>query len=185
VSHYLQTVLALIDEAFAGTQRDEECTLHQAQLRDCIGDFEIAEEEWLHQKLRDPETNWRDVPAASLDECDAVLSHASPQSWLFYLPAYMKRALELLATNAEESYLPSSVVFHLTLQRRSAGLNFYVFERFQQITEAQERAIIAFLEYVRDYPQKRTWDAESATEALNSYWALPESKRFRGIEIAH
>ncbi len=128
----LQNVLGLIDEAFAGTQRDESCTIHQAQLADETLDREIPDEEWLVAKLRDPEINWRDVPTPSLDECDAALSHATPTSWLFYLPAYMKRALELLTANSEDSNLPNSVIFHLTLERKSPGLNFYVFERFRQ-----------------------------------------------------
>lgn len=115
----LQNVLALIDEAFAGTQRDESCTIHQAQLADETLDREIPDEEWLVAKRRDPEINWRDVPASSLDECDAALSHATPTSWLFYLPAYMKRALELLNANSEDSNLPNSVIFHLSATGRA------------------------------------------------------------------
>jgi hypothetical protein len=61
----LQNVLALIDEAFAGTQRDESCTIHQAQLADETLDREIPDEEWLVAKRRDPEINWRDVPATA------------------------------------------------------------------------------------------------------------------------
>jgi hypothetical protein len=179
----LQNVLALIDEAFAGTQRDESCTIHQAQLADETLDREIPDEEWLVAKLRDPEINWHDVPAPSLDECDAALSHATPTSWLFYLPAYMKRALELLTANSEGSNLPNSVIFHLTLERRSPGLNFYVFERFRQITPAQERAIVAFLEYIKGYSTVDSWHPKCATEALDSYWGLPQDRRFRGIEF--
>lgn len=99
----IEGVLALIDLAFAGLQRDEDCTLHQAQLLDQTMSREISEEEWAAAKGLDPQTDWRDVPAASLDECDAVLSHASPQSWLFYIPAYMKRALELLDDDSIQS----------------------------------------------------------------------------------
>src|ERR1700749_3582173 len=96
----LEELLKLIDLAFMGTKRDEECTLHQAQFADTFGDVPITDDEWTRrraaEKLRDPETDWRDIPASSLDECDAAQSHANPQSWHFYLPAYMRRALELL-----------------------------------------------------------------------------------------
>ncbi len=179
----LQNVLALIDEAFAGTQRDESCTIHQAQLADETLDREIPDEEWQVAKGRDPEINWRDVPTSSLDECDAALSHATPTSWLFYLPAYMKRALELLNANSEGSNLPNSVIFHLTLDRGSSGSSFYVFERFKQITPAQERAIVAFLEYVKGYSTADRWHPKCAKEALASYWGIPQKERFRGIEI--
>jgi hypothetical protein len=114
-----------------------------------------------------------DVPASSLDECDAALSHATPSSCLFYLPAYMKRALELLAANDRNSDLPNSVTFHLTLDRGSSGPSFYVFERFRQITPAQERAIVAFLEYVKGYSTADRWHPKCAKEALDSFWVMP------------
>ncbi|MBS0416179.1 MAG: hypothetical protein JSR66_00590 [Proteobacteria bacterium] len=78
------------------------------------------------------------------DNCP--LSHATPTNWLFYLPAYMKRALELLNANSKDSNLPNSVIFHLTLDRGSSGQSLYVLERFKQVTPEKERAIIAFLD---------------------------------------
>jgi len=96
----IRDIQTLIEDAFVGIQRDDGCTLHQNQFSDTFGDFDISDEEWNRlrdaERFRDPETDWRDVPAASLDECDAALSHAPPQCWCFYLPAYMRRALELL-----------------------------------------------------------------------------------------
>jgi len=50
----VQDVLALIDDAFASSQRDESCTLHQAQLADETLDREIRDDEWLIAKHRDP-----------------------------------------------------------------------------------------------------------------------------------
>jgi hypothetical protein len=95
----------------------------------------------------------------------------------------MKRALELLDANSEDSNLPNSVIFHLTLDRGSSGPRFYMFERFKQITPAQERAIIAFLEYVKGYSTADRWHPRCATEALDSYWGKPQHERFRGIAI--
>jgi hypothetical protein len=178
----LQAVLALIDEAFAGVQRDEDCTLHQAQLFDHTLDREISEDEWGDAERRDPETDWRNIPASSIDECDAALSHATLKSWLFHMPAYMKRALQLLDTDA---WLPGSVIFHLTYDNKCQGLGWRSIERFRQLTARQVEAVVAFLSYIIAYPSKRTGFADHATEALNSYWALPPSKRPRGIEIAH
>jgi hypothetical protein len=111
----VRDIQTLIVEAFVGIRRDDDCTLHQSQFSDTFGDFDISDEEWYRlrdaERFRDPETDWRDVPAAALDECDAALSHATPQCWCFYLPAYMRRALELLETDL---WFPHSVVFHLT-----------------------------------------------------------------------
>lgn len=181
----LQNVLGLIDAAFAGVQRDDECTLHQAQLLDHTLDREVSEEEWREAKQRDPETDWREVPVASLDECDCALSHATPKSWLFYMPAYMKHALELLDSTV---WFSGSVIFHLTYRSQREGLHWYVIERFKQLTPGQEEAVVAFLNYIIAYGSKSNWHAnqcaKSATEALNSYWALPSNKRRHGIEVA-
>ena len=179
----LQSVLALIDEAFIGVQRDEDCTLHHAQLLDCTMDWEISEGEWNDAKRRDPETDWRAVPASSIDECDAALSHATSQSWLFYMPAYMKRALELLDADLLMTWLPGSVIFHLTYDNKDPGLGWRSIERFRQLTTQQNDAVVAFLNYIVAYPVKRTSYAREAAEALNRYWALPMNERPCGIEI--
>jgi hypothetical protein len=165
-----------------GLKRDEECTLHQAQLDDESGSRRISREEWMAAKLWDPETDWRDVPASALEECDAALSHASAQSWHFYLPAYMERALDLIDTwgrtppeqrplRVED--LPFSVVWHLTYCDKS-GLGPLHLERYHRLNEAQESAVVAFLEFVRD---SHSFLADEADEALRKYWAMPQDQR--------
>jgi hypothetical protein len=49
----------------------------------------------------------------------------------------------------------------------------------------QIEPVVAFLKYIVAYPSESSWNADRATEALNSYWALPATKRPHGIEIAH
>ena len=110
------------------------------------------------------------MPAAVLDECDAALSHATPQGWCFYLPAYMRRALELLETDL---WSPDSVVFHLTYRHDSRS---HLLPRFTLLDAVQQNAIVAFLEYVRDHPRDM-YRSKAAAEALISYWALPVAKR--------
>jgi hypothetical protein len=181
VGRSFQDVIALIEAAFAGVTRDEDCTLHQAQLADQSLSRKISQKEWDAGKLRDPETDWRDVPDDSLDECGAALSHASPRSWLFYIPAYMRRALKLLDGGYLEVDLPNSVIFHLTHERENYGLAAYVLERFLQMNPEQEAAVVSFLEYFRDTADE--WHSRSAAEALSSYWALPPEKRQRSLII--
>lgn len=177
----LQNLLGLIETAFADVPRDDDCTLHHAQLRDCTLDWEVSEAEWIEAKLRDPETDWRDVPAASIDECDAALSHATPKCWLFYMPAYMRRALALLDTDL---WLPGSVIFSLTYRSDRDGLNWYTLKRFKQMSSRQEEAVIAFLNYIAAYPSRKQWNARSAIEALTSYWLTPPNQRPSGIVLA-
>jgi hypothetical protein len=176
----VEAIKALIHEAFLRLKRDEDCTLHQAQCDDepCV----MSREERTAAKRWDPETDWRDVPASALEECDCALSHASPQSWHFYLPAYMERALDLIDTwgrNPPEQR-PSaaelftfSVVFHLTYNDHRL-LGPHCLERFAQLNENQESAVVAFLEFVRD---SRSFLADEADEALQKYWAMPRDRR--------
>ena len=170
----IRDIQTLIEDAFVDIQRDDDCTLHQSQFSDTFGDFEISDEEWNRlrdaERFRDPETDWRKVPAASLDECDAALSHATPQCWCFYLPAYMRRALELLETDL---WFPDSMVFHLTSAHDSRS---HLLPRFTLLDAVQQNAIVAFLEYVRDHRRDK-YRSQAAAEALTSYWALPVAKR--------
>ena len=119
-----------------------------------------------------------------LDECDAALSHASPKSWLFYLPAYMKRALELHDAGPFTSWLPGSVIFHLTYDRKDPQQISYLLERFTQLTPEQERAVVAFLSYYSFQGRERNRYAEDAKAALDNYWALASGKRPHEIELA-
>ena len=177
----IATVDAAIEAAFAGVERDEECTLHQAQLRDHTLDREIAETEWDEAKARDRATDWLDVPDADLDECDAALSHATPECWRFYLPAYMRRALRLLDASITETWFPGSVVSHLSCPSKS--LEGYVLERFELLNAAQQKAVRTFLEYIRDYPAPRTSYRREAEIALQRYWGLEAQNRPTGPKI--
>ncbi len=178
----VEAIKALIHEAFQGLKRDEDCTLHQAQLDDDSASRRISRQEWTAAKLWDPETDWRDVPASALEECNSALSHISPQSWHFYLPAYMERALELIDTwgrtppeqrpcGVED--LPFSVVQHLTY-RDERGLGPAHLLNFHRLNEAQESAVVAFLEFVRD---SLSFVADDAAVALRKYWAVPPDRR--------
>jgi len=142
---------------------------------------EISQEEWDAQKRRDPEADWRDVPVRSIDECSAALSHATPKSWLFYMPAYMRRALELRDADPLETDLPGSVIFHLTHEPENHGLAAYVLERFLQMNPEQEAAVVSFLQYFRDSAHE--WHSRGASEALRSYWSLPPGQRQRSLLI--
>jgi len=176
----LSTVDATIEAAFLGVERDEECTLHEAQLRDHTLDREISDAEWQAARGKDRETDWRQVPAEYLDECDAALSHATPRSWRFYLPAYMRRALRLLDA---DTWLPGSVIFHLTYSGKSPMMASYKLERFNLLDVVQGEAVRQFLEYCRDHPGRRSYYQRDAELALGKYWALDEPKRPQGPKI--
>jgi hypothetical protein len=177
----IATVDATIEAAFAGVSRDEGCTLHRAQLLDQTMDREITETDWRDAKNRDQAMDWRDVPDDDLDECDAALSHATPECWRFYLPAYMRRAMRFLDTSILETWFPGSVLSHLTYPTKP--LQGYALDRFRTLDAAQQKAVRTFLEYVRDYPVARTSYRRDAEIALGKYWGLEEQSRPTGPKI--
>lgn len=170
----------LLEAAFLGVQRDEDCTLHQAQLADQSLSRKISREEWAAAGRLDPETDWRDVPTTALDECPEALSHATPPSWHFYLPAYMRHALDLIETPTWESI--GSVIFHLTYSEKN-NLGPYHLQRFRQLNEAQSWAVTAFLEFLRDYPNWDPFFPDDAKLALRKYWGLAPERRPPGLKI--
>ena len=178
----LANVMTLINRAFVGTKRDEECTLHQAQLADQSMSRDITDEERRAARDRDSQLDWREVPGVYLDECDAALSQLSPQGWHFYLPAYLRRALELLEADLLSSWLPGSVIFHLTFAPASKGLDWYRLERFKQLSAEQERAVGAFLEFVvTNAGNGDPSYAKDAARALKRYWSLSPQERPRRL----
>ena len=112
-----EEAIASIVEAFRGVDRDDAFTLHEAQLADQGLGRRISAKELADAKRLDPQQDWRDIPGSALEECNAALSHLSAGGWRFYIPAYMLHALALLEQGNTTSYLPGSVVFHLTLHQ--------------------------------------------------------------------
>jgi hypothetical protein len=106
----------------------------------------------------------------------------SPQGWHFYLPAYLGRALALLGADLLTTWLPGSVIFHLTFPPASKGLDWYRLERFKQLSAEEERAVVAFLEFVATNPINGVDSyAKEAARALKRYWSLSPQERPKGL----
>jgi hypothetical protein len=171
-------LIAEIEAAFAGSTRDPEQSLHQSQLTDQSMSRRIHGGEWREAGRRDPELDWREVPGDALDECDAALAHFTPESWRFYLPAYLSRSLAQFSAPRHETTMLHMVLFHLTCDKKyDLGMRSYVLARYQLLTPAQHQAVRHFLELVmqeslhlvettNDYYQTYA-DAQTA---LESYW---------------
>lgn len=170
---------AEIESAFSGVARDPEQSLHQAQLTDQGMSRRIPGREWMEAGRRDRERSWTEVPGEALDESDAALSHFTPESWRFYLPAYLCRSLALFTAPDFKADLLDIVLFQLTLREEADdGLKGYLIERYRSLTPSQHEAVRHFLELVvqeslhlvettNDHYQ--TYDA--AKTALESYWS--------------
>jgi hypothetical protein len=172
-----QQVIELIENAFAGVRRDPEQSLHQAQLDDQAIAREISPEERSRAGLLDDHDEWHEVSEAELQECPDAMSHFLPDSWCFYLPAYMRAAIALLDKPLWKADLPHRVLFALTYRNDSAGIGRYYLDRFERLDEAQCEAVWSFLIFVANSVGEHNFSSRDATEALQSYWALPLEKR--------
>jgi hypothetical protein len=168
---------ALLDElahAFTGVKRDPEQSLHQAQLTDQGMRRRITDAEWRAAGQLDSEESWERVPATALDECDSALSHFTPESWRFYLPAYMRRALACFVPPAYSYKQLSSVLFHLTYRPDGSS---YLLQRFELLDGRQRMAVRHFLEVVEcealalvEATNGHWWAFEDAKAGLDCYW---------------
>jgi len=172
-----QKIFAHLVAAFGYVQRDEGCTLHQAQLIDQSLHRDIPEEEYEEAKLLDPYFRWFEVPGADIEACDAALSHISPAGWRFYIPAYIKRAIELVDKPIWETGLTSSVIYHLTLPGNDLFMQHYALERFKMLNDEQVRAVSMALTFIANHLSTQTDWREDAMIALNSYWGLEPHAR--------
>ena len=157
------SLLAELACAFAGVRRDPEQSIHQAQLCDRgMSSHPATEAEWREGGERDPHVHWSEVPGKSVDECDAALAFFTPESWRFYLPAYLCRSLFHFSAPKFEKSMLSSILFQLTLQ----GTNdHYKRQRYTFLTQSQRDAVLHFLQIVEQ-------EALALIEASNSNWSI-------------
>jgi hypothetical protein len=170
-------VIAKLTAAFADVQCDELCTLHEAQFMDQYHADSTSAAEIQATKRLDIYTDWREVPAEHLDECDSALSFLSPKGWKFYLPAYLRRALDLIHKPSWETWLPGGVLFHLSLSTKYPDLATESARLFQTLNEAQVEAVAEVLRFVEEAVPPGTSLQEYAQSALQQFWALPPEQR--------
>jgi hypothetical protein len=170
-------VVEAIERAFSGVQRDSDQSLHQAQLTDQGIGREISEAEWKASALLDTDSEWHEVPDDDLQSCDAALSHLTPASWRYYLPAYMRAALKQLATPLWKYDVPHWVLHSLTYDDEYPGMGPYKLARFEALNESQAEAVARFLKFTVASPSAHNFYSRDAKIALEKYWGIPKEKR--------
>ena len=161
-------VVSQIETAFPELPMPD-VTLRQAQLADQSMRREIGEAEWEAEGRRDSGVCWTQVPADTLIECDAALSHLSEEAFVYYVPAYMRFSMQCLTRPiGGPNDVLGTTVFHLTDRAN------YSLGRYKRLSEAQIQAVIAFLRAVRD---GGGFYGDLAAKALQRYWETPESRR--------
>jgi|SRR5581483_4004330 len=164
----VQSLVARIEEVFPELPFPD-MTLRQAQLADETLDREISQEEWDATGRIDCTVIWKDIEPAVLIACDTALSHLSEEGFVYYIPAYMRLALNQLGVAADPEWEAfGSTIFHLTNRSN------YALGRFKRFSDTQIDTIIDFLRQIR---AAGGFEGKMAGEALDAYWESPEARR--------
>lgn len=155
-------VVSAIESAFAGVPRGR-VTLHEAEAMD----RRLSIEEATAARKRDPESDWRDVPAASIEECRAALCFVDADSWRFYLPAYMRLGLRHL--DAPRNLAIDVAIYSLDCGAGPPEAVERNLERFRGLRPDQAAAVRRFLTFASQ--NEDLCDAYVARQALDTYWA--------------
>lgn len=157
----VETIVQAIEAAFEGVRRGT-ITLHEAEVIDAYG----TEAERRAARARDTEEDWRDVPDSSIAACPDALTFVDPESWRFYLPAYMRFGLRHLKERHNQAL--DHAIYSLA-KGEDASLARYKLERFRTLSAEQAGAVRSFLELAT--ANDAYCDAVVAKEALETYWS--------------
>lgn len=164
-----------IETAFAGVERGNGLTLHEARAFEGT-DYCTADERARVQAL-DPETRWQDIPDSALEECLDRWAF-DEEGFRFHLPAYMRWHLRhprgLPPGCGGMLFLQLTVTGHKPKERLRSE------QAFDRFTLEQKRVIARFLEFMAlearhaEVPDaatdQETQIAYAAEQAWQSYW---------------
>jgi hypothetical protein len=153
----IEQVIKEVEDAFRGVPLGK-LTLHEAEALDGYA----TDVERRAARELDREQDWRDVPDTAIQECSVALSFLDPESWRFYLPAYIRYGLRHPGGGAVDSAIyalnPAGIRQHERITE----------ERFGTLNAGQVRAVCSFLLLAS---QNGDWcDDVVAKEALDGYW---------------
>ena len=145
-----QEVCHTIEAAFAGVTLGTGVGLQEAQGLDDYADAETC----AAYRAKDEKDDWHRLPTEALNHCHSSLSFFDAEGMRFHLPAY-------LLADLRGDY-GSGMAFCLTQSHDFDGY-------FGLLSEAQRRAVRAFLLHIADDPEYQ-FDHPHIVRALNEYW---------------
>lgn len=152
-----EAILGDIRRVFAGVRRGL-VTLHEAEVIDDYG----TDEERAAARLLDPDGPWEDVPDDHIAGSPWSLSHLDPQSWRYYIPAYVSWSLR--HPEDRENIIHDCIIYTFDI---GPGLVDYALARFETLTPDQAAAVARFLRH----RSQGDCDGAVAERALAEYWA--------------
>jgi len=154
-------VIAEITEAFSGVRRGA-ITLHEADVIDECG----SEKDRRSARARDIEKRWQDVPETDIESHSSALSFLCPESFRYYIAAYMVWSLRNYHTSKSAS---SDFTIYALTPNTNKAVDKRSLSRFAIFSSEQAKTIRHFLEFMVDHEDGHA-DATQAKLALDAYW---------------
>ena len=112
-------------------------------------------------------TDWRLIPEEVIDLNHQSLPFFSPEAYRFYLPAYLRRAIDTLFV-ADINVLEFTL-YNLVPDKTSSRILKRFERRKQALDDRQKQVVIRFLEFVKKWCDDDTL-SRVADEGLKEYW---------------
>lgn len=154
-------IIQSIQKAFANVARGS-ITLHQAEVIDSDGSVLDQQK----ARLLDQDTSWDQVPDSSLEECTSAICHLDPESWRYYLPAYLVWSIRNYQHS--DAIMIDFTIYSLKLTEDNDLLTEYEMNRFRLLDHEQSVAVYKFLDFMAE--QDEFVDSSAADEAITLYW---------------
>ena len=154
-------IITEITRAFANVRRGD-VTLHEARVIDSCG----SDKKRRAARSLDTESRWEDVPAAIIEAHPMILSYLCPESFRYYIAAYMVWSLRHYGSSCSDSL--DFTIYALTPDTNKLQ-DKWKLERFSIFSPAQARATQRFLRFMIVEGDSYT-DTYQAELALNVYW---------------
>jgi hypothetical protein len=135
-------------------------SLHQAIANTWAGEDQVAAARAL-----DLDRHWQEIPDQHIQDGAKALYGADPQSWRYFIPAFMIWALRNFKVS--DAFLADQTISSLYPSRPKPAFSTSRDERFETLSLAQKHAVRRFLAYVSDNEQYV--DAASARKALDDW----------------
>ncbi|PWU10334.1 MAG: hypothetical protein C5B50_25730 [Verrucomicrobia bacterium] len=154
-------IIAEITAAFSGVARGD-TTLHEADIIDRCGPDSARRA----ARARDAEKRWQDVPDTDIEQYPSALSHLCPESFRYYIAAYMVWSLRHYRTSGSAS---SDFTIYALAPNTNKPKDKRALSRFENFSTRQAQAIRRFLEFMVEHGDGLADDAQ-ASLALDAYW---------------
>lgn len=161
-----QALAELIEREFAGTAYPGDAKI--AQERVDFSDYEGNTVKAFFQGKR-----WQEITRSTLDnDClidpSSCLSFLQPEGFCYYLPAFIKIALDF----DDAGEIADSISHFLVLPGAEAQEDdkSLFFARIAGMSDAQKAAIVSALEFLSTKYQQAGYPDDPAADALRSYW---------------